>query len=472
MSTLYNATTNMGFTENGALTLTTTGSAVLDLFAMGGALRDRQEEEIISLVDKAYKEDPIRTVAVLLYLRDCRKGQGEKKIFKVANKYLIKTYDLDKKALFNAIAEYGCYKDAFDILSPEEIAPILLPYIKEAKDNDSSSLLFKWMPSIKGSREKYAKKLAKLLKMSDKEYRKFLSSKRKSLNIVESKMCKNEWGEIKYSSVPSKANLIYSRAFNRHDTERYTNFLNEVKEGKSKINASVLYPYEIYRKAYELNADALWESLPDYTNGENALVVCDTSGSMFSSWSSSVEPIAVSVSLALYFAERNKGIFHNEFITFSETPEFQKIKGDSLLYKIQNLKGANWGYNTNLQKVFELILNSAVQYKVPKEEMPTTLYIISDMEFDSCVEGTNLDGIISKYNKYGYDLPRIVFWNVNSKQNNVCASKDKEGVMLVSGCSPSVFKYATDSSMTPESFMNNIIQEYYKDAKLITQCLI
>lgn len=463
MSTLYNATTNMGFTENGALTLTTTGSAVLDLFAMGGALRSRKDEAIISMVDKAYQEDAIKTLAVLLYLRDCRGGQGEKRLFKVALKHLVKTYNLNTKALFDSVAEVGCYKDIFDILSPEEVASVISPYVKDSPD-DSHNLLFKWMPSIKGAREKYAKKLARLLGMSDKEYRKFLSAKRKNLNLVESKMCRNEWKEITYSSVPSRANLIYSSAFMKHDAERYGSYLADVKSGKTKINASVLYPYEVYTKKNSPNADALWEALPDYTDGTNALVVCDTSGSMLGGVNS-VSPISVAVSLALYFAERNKGIFHNEFITFSDTPKFQKIEGNSLLDRIRSMINSDWGMSTNLQKVFKLILNSAVKFNVPKEEMPVSIYIISDMEFNSCVKGTNLDEIIDRYKEAGYDLPRIIFWNVDSRQNNVSASKDTKGVMLVSGCSPSVFACAVDSTMTPETFMDSVIEKYKEQAK-------
>ena len=186
---------------------------------------------------------------------------------------------------------------------------------------------------------------------------------------------------------------------------------------------------------------------------------------MCCSYATSVLPISVSVSLALYFAERNKGIFNNEFITFSENPCFQKIEGNTLKEKFNNIEKATWGMSTNLQKVFDLVLKSAVESKVPEEEMPTTIYIISDMEFNYCIKGTNLDGIIKKYNDAGYKLPRLVFWNVNSKQNNVCASKDTQGVMLVSGCSPSVFAVATNPEMTPEGFMNSIINDYIEEAR-------
>lgn len=466
MSTLYNATQNMGFTENGALTYTTTGSAVLDLFSMGGALRSADEDRILMLVDRAYLEDPMKTIAVLLYLRDCREGQGEKRLFKTSIKHLIEKHNLDKKSLYETISKYGCYKDVFDIFTPEEIAPILAPIIEEHKEWTKGTLLEKWMPSIKGARREYACKLAKLLGMSEKEYRKYLSSKRKTLDLVESKMCRNDWDKITYSSVPSRANLLYSDAFHRHDKERYSEFLHKVEKGEEKINTSVLYPYEVFNNMEAPNAEALWNNLTDYTSGENALVVCDTSGSMTFALVKPF-PISVSVSLALYFAERNKGIFHNEFITFSETPTFQKITGDTLKEKFRNIQKTNWGMSTDLQKVFDLVLKSAISNNVPESEMPTTLYIISDMEFNYCVKGTNLDGIVKKYNEAGYKLPRIVFWNVNSKQNNVCASKDTQGVMLVSGCSPTVFAIATNPKMTPEGFMNVTIEKYLEEAKKI-----
>ena len=269
MSTLYNATQNMGFTENGALTYTTTGSAVLDLFSIGGALRSSDEERIRMLVDLAYREDPVKTMAVLLYLRDCRGGQGEKRVFKVAIKRLIEVHNLNKKSLYEAISKYGCYKDVFDIFTPEEIAPVIAPIIEEHKTLSKGTLLEKWMPSVKGARSGYAHKLAKLLGMTDKEYRKYLSSKRATLNLVESKMCKNEWDKIDYPSVPSRANLIYSDAFNRHDEERYSAFLNKVEKGEEKINTSVLYPYEVFNKINTPNAEVLWNNLKDYTKGEN-----------------------------------------------------------------------------------------------------------------------------------------------------------------------------------------------------------
>ena len=182
--------------------------------------------------------------------------------------------------------------------------------------------------------------------------------------------------------------------------------------------------------------------------------------------SSGFNPIYVSVSLALYFAEKNKGEFHNNFITFSAQPHLQKIIGDNIYEKLLNLSQADWDMNTNLQAVFDLILDVAVRNNIPKEEMIKKIYIISDMEFDEAQRGysysyygnrkqlTNFEEIERKYNESDYDMPLLVFWNVDSRQNNVPVSANEENVLLVSGSSPSIFKtLMSGKSYTPFDVM-------------------
>ena len=201
--------------------------------------------------------------------------------------------------------------------------------------------------------------------------------------------------------------------------------------------------YYSHAVAMDMTVEAQWKQLPNYADTEaNALVVCDVSGSMFQGNPSA---ISVATSLAIYIAERNKGAFKDHFITFSETPKLERLKGNSLYEKVKNLSSANWGISTNLQSVFDLVLRMAVKNRVPASEMPSSIFIVSDMEFDSCIEGRNFDAIQSKFAKAGYEMPKLVFWNVMSRNNQTPVTMDEEGTFLVSGCSPSIFSKAINT---------------------------
>jgi hypothetical protein len=270
-------------------------------------------------------------------------------------------------------------------------------------------------------------------------------------------MSNREWGKIKYDGITSKASMLYKEAFKKHDEKRYNEYLKDVAEGKKTINTKTLFPYEIVRQAKKENSktlDLLWKNLPDYTGkNEKALVVADVSGSMEGL------PINISVSLAMYFAERNTGIFKNKFITFSEQPELQEITGDSLNQKIRNLENSHWNMNTNVQAVFDLVLNTAKNNKVSNDEMPKAIYIISDMEFDQASSDntkTNFQKIKEKYADAGYEMPILVFWNVDSRQNNVPVTQNEKGVMLVSGASPTTFKIVLERK-DPYEFMLSVL---------------
>ena len=334
-----------------------------------------------------------------------------------------------------------------------------------------SSLLGKWLKSentsSKESRE-LARKTRKYLGLSSKDYRKMLTVLRAKIKIVESQMSRKQWDKINYEAVPSKASMIYKKAFKKHDEKRYEKYLESVEKGEKKINTKTLFPYEIVRQARKENdktLDLLWKNLPDYTKeNEKALVVADVSGSMYGL------PMDISVSLAMYFAERNKGIFQNKFITFSEKPELQEIEGTTLNQKIRNLEDAHWDMNTNVQAVFDLILDTAIENKIKKEDMPGTIYIISDMEFDEATDEndkTNFEIIKQKYEEAKYNMPVLVFWSVDSRQNNVPVTQNEKGVILVSGSSASVFKMAMEKT-TPHEFMLSVLNsERYKNIEKV-----
>lgn len=474
MSKLISNAANYTYTENGALTYKSTMNAVLDLFGMGGALRNAETSRIISMVKASMKEDPIKTLQVLFYLRDIRGGQGEKRIFREAIKEIFST-ETNREALtllFDTIVELGSWKDIVEIFEPDQYAFYVIKHL-----HDENTLMYKWLPSISGAKNADAERLASLLEMSPKEYRKMLSLKRASLNIVETPMCEKRWREVDYNKVPSQANLKYKGAFCRNDRGRYEEYLSAVnnKEKGTKINTSTLLPYQIvikYLSSVRAGAwgwksecevvenkalETLWKNLPINENHENALVIADTSGSMTSP---RFEPMAVALSLAIYFAEHNTGLFANEFITFSDEPSFFQVnKEDSLASRIAESLGANWGMSTNFEATFDLILKAAKSNNLPEEEMPKTLYCISDMEFNEAAGNynTNFEAIKKKYANAGYTMPNLVFWDVASHQDNVPVKSNDKGVALVSGCSPSLFTMVLDGEMNPVKFMDNVI---------------
>jgi len=447
--------TNKIFTRNAAVTNKSTLNAVLDFFALAGAMRDR-ENDAVRLFQKAYLENPLLALRALFYLRDIRGGQGERNLFRKCLKVLD---EKTQEKLLPFIPEYGRFDDIF-ALPIEKLIPFIEKQLKEDEENmkkgDAVSLLAKWMPSLNTSSEKtvrMAEKLRKKMKMTPRAYRKRLSALRKYIILLEQKMSSNDWKEINYEKVPSQAMRKHIKAFKRNDEDRFDEYLEDVSKGKKKIKTSTLYTYEVFETLFsdEKTANVLWENLPDYTDGREALVVADVSGSM------SGRPMSVSVSLALYFAERNKGALRNYFMTFSASPQLVKVMGKTLKEKINFIQRSDWGYNTNLNKTFEVLLKAAKKSKVKENELPKVLYIISDMEFDECCEvDTNFEAAKKMYAKEGYVLPHIVFWNVNSLQDQLPALAEDGNVTLISGASQAAFRYAVEGK-SPEELMMEIL---------------
>jgi hypothetical protein len=289
-------------------------------------------------------------------------------------------------------------------------------------------------------------KTREALGFSSKKYRKVLVALRKHIDVLETKMCAGEWDKINYEKVPSKASLNYKKAFGKHDQERYAAYLAAVEKGEAKMNAGAVYPYEVLEKivaantAQEIQAlDLLWKNMPNWLEGNEhyGLVIADTSGSM------SGRPIMVSVSLAIYFAQRNIGPFQNVWMNFSQHPLLQCLKGNNLKEMYDNIDKTNWNVNTDLQAAFNLILKTACKHKVAQKDMPAALYIVSDMEFDAACtsnDKTNFEEMRSKFEAAGYELPKVVWWNVNARNDQYPIRSDDTGTALVSGCSPSILK--------------------------------
>lgn len=465
---------NVTFTENGAKSFASTMNANLDLFGKIASSRKNVGQAIV-LFSKALAEDEESAIRILFWARDIRGGQGERMVFRTLLKYLAQEVPSTARKVLELIPMYGRWDDLFileNTLMWEKALDIIEAQIQEDLVNLSAganvSLLGKWMPSINASSKesrRIGRKLAERMGITEREYRKMLTALRSAIRIVEQKMCSNEWSEIDYEKLPSRASLMYRNAFQKHDPARYQEYISDVASGKAKIHSGTLYPHEIveavlrspYSESSSVALEEMWKALPNYMEGNEfeGLVVADTSGSMMGT------PMNVAVSLAMYISERNTcKAWKDKFITFSDNPQLQSVVGATLRSKIQNLMRADWGMSTNLQAVFKLILNTATSYKISNDEMPKKLIIISDMQFNQAVRNnskTNFEAIREKYAVAGYELPEIVFWNVNAHADTPVKATDT-GVALVSGCSPSTMTYVLSGKLVnPVELMNKVI---------------
>ena len=472
---------NRTLTENGAATLRSAGSDCLDLFATIGALRNAEEHEIIVRFARAYAEDRDLAMKMLFYSRDIRGGLGERRIFRTILKHLADIQPESVRKNLHLVSEYGRWDD-LTVLFGTKCEKDVIAVIRDqlAKDlaaldaGETVSLMAKWLPSVNASNAavvKDGKRIAKALGITEAQYRKTLVRLRAKIRIIENNLRQMDY-TFEYSAQPSRAMLKYRKAFRRNDDERYTAFLERVSRGEETIHTGTLYPYDIVEKALRFRGDeterkaldVTWDSLEDYAPQGNALCVIDGSGSMY--WSGTPLPATVALSLGIYFAERCKGEFHNHFITFSHNPKLVEIKGRDLVEKVQYCETFNECANTNIRKVFELILSTAVKNRLPQEELPETLYFISDMEFDSCTNDaglTNFEHAKKLFEDHGYQLPKIVFWNVQSRNLQQPVRMNEQGVFLVSGCTPRIFSMVAGGKFDPVLLMKEILlSERYK----------
>lgn len=442
-------------TENGADAKNTTDSALLDMFATIGSMRSRSEDEIIKKFELAFQEDPLGAMRCLFYTRDIRgNGLGERRVFRVLIPYIAKKHTSEMIKTLGFVAEYGRWDDFYSLIGTpvednmwEGVKNQLSYDGKAMEDGKPCSLLAKWLKKADASSPNTRKLgiyTANKLGMSVYDYKRLCNKLRKHIDVVEQRMSAREWNTINYPAVPSRAMMNYRKAFTRHDEDRFNEYLNKVQSGEQKINSATLYPYDIVEKILYGHEDskvleAQWNNLPNYVDSDvNAVVMADVSGSM------SGRPMATSIGLAMYFAERNKGAYHNLFMTFSGNPKFVEVKGKTITQKINFISKAEWDGNTDLEKALLKILDVAIENHCSQEEMPKSLIIISDMEIDYCTNQKHrenfYDYVSRVYEEYGYKIPNVVFWNVNSRHDVFLADKDRKGVQLVSGQSASTFK--------------------------------
>lgn len=487
---------NASVTENGAVGYKTTGNKLVDLNFKVSSLRNRDEKYIVDEFMKAYFENPMEAMLWLFYLRDVRGGLGERRSFRIILKHLGRRRPKEIIPLIPYIAEYGRYDDIWELLHVphKEIREIVTELVKsqliddltKMKENKSISLLGKWLPSANASSRisrYYAKLIYTNLNILSSTYKKMCSKLRKYLRVVECDMSENRWSVIDYNSIPSKANLIYKNAFLAHDKERREAYLEALTQGKAKINASTLFPHEIVNKyidgwgrepyTYDETYEQLWKNLPDTVKGAgNVMVVADGSGSMTQRVGNSQTLTALQVAnaLAIYFSERCFGVYRDKYITFSMHPRYVDLsKCKTLKDKLTLAAKYNECANTNIQAVFELILDTARENKLPQEELPGTILILSDMEFDGAVNISKqsqerdfwgqrrytkpdknfFKQIQQKYEEAGYKLPKLVFWNICSRTDTIPVKENDLGVGLVSGFSVNIVKMILSNKLDP-----------------------
>ena len=467
---------NFTRTENGAVAIKSTGDKCLDLFGTIGSLRESDDLRIQRLFADAYAENPLMATKIVFYGRDIREGLGERKTFRTLIRYMAQMHPESLRPNLDLVGVYGRYDDLYCLIGTpveDDMWSEMKKQFEEDRENmangKSISLLAKWIKTADAS-SKATRKLgimtAHKLGYSVYDFKRIVRAMRKHIKVVESLMSAGKWDEIEYPKVPSRAMMIYRNAFKRHDEKRFNDFINKAVTGEVKINSSTLYPYDLVEKVVRFGwscliaredsaVEAQWRQLPNYVEeGTNALVIADTSGSM------SGRPIYTAIGLAVYFAERNKGAYHNMWMSFSSNPHIHMLKGETLAEKLNSIEIDDWGQNTDLKAAFNLILKIAEENNVPADEMPKSLIVISDMEIDFCGnrEWTFYDKMKHKFEKRGYQIPNIIFWNVNSRHDVFHADATRKGVQLCSGQSTTVFKQLMGCiGYTPVEMMEKVI---------------
>lgn len=505
-------------TENGATGFKTTGHKLLDLHFQTSSLRSKSEAEVLKMFEDAFSEEPENTVKWLFMCRDVRGGMGERRTFRICFKWLANCRPALASRLVHLISEYGRWDDLMCLLDSNVDETVQVAALKvidtqlasdyaEMQKGNGVSLLAKWMPSVNTSSKEtvaLAKRLVKKLSFKDdREYRKTLSALRKHIDVVERKMSAKQWGEIDYEKVPSMANVRYRNAFLKNDPERRREYLDKLASGEAKVNATACFPSDIVHaysadnenmwrlglQPIDATLEQMWKSLPSVDVKGNVLVIADGSGSMMTQagGGSSMTALEVCNALALYCAEHNDGQFKDKFITFSGKPQFVDVsKAQSLREKLSIMLSHDDCSNTNLEATFDLVLEAAVRGKLKQEDIPT-LVICSDMEFDAGVDLHSYDWACknedgnwndSKYNAAktalmemirakwaaaGYELPKLVWWNIASRTGTIPMQQNKAGVVLCSGYSQSMFKMlASDSADPYEALLEQLNIDRYK----------
>lgn len=468
MNTFVNAVKNQeARTDNGMKARKSTASACVDLFFKAGAMRG---QNIVPNFTAAYVEDRNVALRIAAWLRDARGGAGERQLFRSVLTHLEKTDTDAAAALMNKVPELGRWDDLLVVTDPVLKAKAFS--MIEAALNAGNGLCAKWMPR-KGN---VANELRTAFGWTPKFYRKRLVELTK---VVETQMCAKDWDNINFSHVPSLAAARYKKAFTRNTT-KFAEYVAKLVKGDDptvKVNAGAVFPYDVLKgiSSYGMNYGkteldhivAQWDALPNFVGDASILPLVDVSGSMTCSagGTGKTSCLDVAVSLGLYLADKNTGAFKDTFLTFSGNPELLNLKGN-VVQKMNQMVKSKWEMNTDLVRAIAKILKVAVDGNVAQADMPKMLLIMSDMQFDACArfDDSAMQTIARQYEAAGYEVPKIVFWNINAR-DNAPVKYDTRGVAMVSGFSPSIVKSVLDADLdnfTPEGIMlKTVMQDRY-----------
>lgn len=478
-------------TENGAVAYSTSGKEMLDFNFKLAGYRKASVEEIERDFARVYYEDPLLAVKFIFWCGDVREGAGERKVFRTGLVWLAEHKPEVARVVIPLVGEYNRFDSLLPLLDTNLRKDVSSYYKKKLKEdkqnrkmNQPASLLGKWLPSINASSaetRRYARMLCEDFGWDSEKYRKTLSKLRKYLDVVERKMSAKEWSEINYNTVPSKANLIYNNAFLRNDTERRRKYLADLAGGvkTAKINAGVLQPHEIVSsytgrdwwsrvKDYDETLEQLWKNLPDMTVS-NTLVVRDGSGSMCGAISGQTTCLDVATALTVYMCDHNTGDWKGKFVTFSSHPEVVDIsKQETLHDKLDMINDYDDCSNTDIYSTMKLVLNTAIRNKIPQEEMPGMIVVVSDMQYDGQrfhFGKTLFENIIDEYESAGYKMPRLCFWNINDRgEKSIPLQQNDFGLILCSGFSVQIMKMFMSNKLDPYEILLETINSPRYDA--------
>lgn len=488
-------------TTNGATSLKTTGSNIVDYFMMFS--RDLDKMVSYEYLEKCWNDDPKKTVAIIFNGRDRVGGKKEKKVSNEAmmwlRKYKFATYSDN---LSNYVDKFGCWKDLLYIsyynckTSRNKNYELKLFSIKLLndklllEDNNSVSLCAKWAPSENDRNDKrkhMAKRVATEIyglsdgKMMEKYRKEIIVPLRKKINIVESLMCSDRWGEINYETVPGVASKRLLKAFMKHDKERYIQYLSDVRSGKAEIKVTGILPHELSKyyietrhfddykanETIELQWRTILDNVKKSGNFDNSLSIIDLSGSMFGASNGSI-PAQVAVSLGILTSQCCNGLFKNKFITFSEEPELITLEYQepTLFESLNSMLAASYGFSTDFVKCCEAIISYGIKNNIQDSEMPKKLFVFTDMQFNNAQCGDTIEtiyqNIVEKYKISGYTVPKFIFWNLNSDNKNTFpVNSDTEGTAIVSGFSEQLLKiFMNYDEFKPEFIVDEILNPY------------
>lgn len=456
-------------------------SVCFELFTVIGTLREAPRDEIREYFLRAFAEDPTAALRIAFYARDVRGGLGERRVFREILRVLAET-DADALAKnIDYVPLCGRWDDLLCLFGTQgETAAVECirrqlgrDLVSLAANDGVVSLLAKWMPSANTSSRKKrwcGRRLAKALGMREEEYRKMLTVLRSRIYIVENDM-REKRRDLDYESLPYHARVKYQSAFWRRDGSKYLAFCRAAYRGEANIRRGTIYPYDCYeivRHAAEYGEnmegkgraalEAMWRAIPDHTGGKNMLVAVGSSAVRYWPYKHP-RPNAVAISLALYFAERNRGIFRDRFLTFKMEPQLVKIKGDDFYARMRYCYAFTEVKRVDVAAAFRLVLDEAAAHHVPPDEMPRMICFVSGMEFACCTENAkpeDIENIEKMYAEMGYEMPEAVFWDVYAIRPTI--TKNESGSTIITGSNPTLFMQMMKGDTDPMSYMQALLE--------------